>query len=225
MQSVIDEVFHDEKLKQRKRGIKLTVVVLLSFITLIMFGFINKITSPRILKPIELQINGARVFERPRELSAFNLVTHGGQKFTLQSLHGQWSLLFFGFSQCPDVCPTTLAMLNQWYQTLDRGVQISTQVAMVSVDPARDSQELLAQYVPYFNPNFMGVRGDFLDTKRFANQLNVAFNKVVQGDDYSIDHSAHIALIDPQGNYYGYFKPPFDPARLKLTYLSIRATY
>jgi protein SCO1/2 len=84
---------------------------------------------------------------------------------------------------------------------------------------------VLAQYVPYFNKQFIGARGDFLPTKRFANQLNVAFNKVTQGDDYTIDHSAHIALINPQGHYYGFFKPPFDIARLKLTYLSIRETY
>ena len=211
-------------------GIRLTVLGILCFITLVMFGFINKITSPRVLTAVELQINGARVFEKPRVLSEFNLMQHSGETFTLENLQNKWTLIFFGFTQCPDICPTTMAELNNWYGTLDEDVKKNTQVVMVSVDPARDTREVLAQYVPYFNESFVGVRGEFLDTKRFANQLNVAFNKVVRGDDYdnnnySIDHSAHIALINPQGHYYGFFKPPFDVGRLKLTYLSIRATY
>lgn len=212
-------------LKRRKRGIYLTVAAILLFITLVMLGFLNKILSPRILSPIELQLNGARVFEQPRELSEFSLTTHSGDDFTLTSLEGQWTLIVFGFTQCPDVCPSTLALLNSWYKTLDQDVKDSTQVVMISLDPARDNEALLSQYVPYFNKDFTGLRGDFLPTKRFANQLNVAFNKVTQGDDYTIDHSAHIALINPRGHYYGFFKPPFDATRLKLTYLSIRETY
>lgn len=225
MESVIASNGAEDELKRRKRGISLTVAAILIFITLVMLGFLNKILSPRILSPIELQLNGARVFDQPRELTPFTLTAHNGEAFTLTSLEGQWSLVLFGFTQCPDVCPTTLALLNSWYKTLDDDVRKSTQVAMVSLDPARDSEAVLAQYVPYFNEQFIGVRGDFLPTKRFANQLNVAFNKVTQGDDYTIDHSAHIALINPRGHYYGFFKPPFDIARLKLTYLSIRETY
>lgn len=225
MQSVAASHGVDDEIKRRKRGVNITVAVILIFITLVMLGFLNKILSPRILSPIELQLNGARVFDQPRELSEFSLSTHQGREFSLASLEGQWSLVFFGFTQCPDVCPTTLSLLDNWYKTLDEGVQNSTQVVMVSVDPARDTEDLLAQYISYFNSEFSAVRGDFLSTKRFANQLNVAFNKVMQVDDYTIDHSAHIALINPQGHYYGFFKPPFDVARLKLTYLSIRETY
>lgn len=225
MESVITSNGAEDELKRRKRGINLTVAAILIFITLVMLGFLNKILSPRILSPIELQLNGARVFDQPRELSPFSLSAHNGEVFTLASLEGQWSLLVFGFTQCPDVCPTTLALLNSWYKTLDDDIKNSTNVVMVSLDPARDSEAVLAQYVPYFNEQFTGIRGDFLPTKRFANQLNVAFNKVALGDDYSIDHSAHIALINPHGHYYGFFKPPFDVARLKLTYLSIRETY
>lgn len=225
MESVVASNGVEDELKRRKRGINLTVAAILIFITLVMLGFLNKILSPRILSPIELQLNGARVFDQPRELSPFSLTAHNGEAFTLASLEGQWNLVVFGFTQCPDVCPTTLALLNSWYKTLDDDVRKSTNVVMVSLDPARDSEAVLAQYVPYFNEQFIGARGDFLPTKRFANQLNVAFNKVTHGDDYTIDHSAHIALINPQGHYYGFFKPPFDIARLKLTYLSIRETY
>lgn len=226
MDSVVNSDPQDTQVQaKQKRGVKLTVFLILTFITLVLAGFINKITSARILSPIELKINGARVFDNPRVLSEFKLQDQNGKPFTLASLEGKWSLVFFGFSHCPDVCPTTMAMLNQWYATLEPDITEDTQVVMVTVDPARDTEKVLSEYVPYFNSEFTGVRGEFLDTKRFANQLNVAFNKVLQGDSYSIDHSAHIALINPQGHYYGFFKPPFDPARLKLTYLSIRSTY
>jgi protein SCO1/2 len=83
----------------------------------------------------------------------------------------------------------------------------------------------LAQYVPYFNEDFIGLTGEFLPIKRFANQLNVAFTKVVQGDDYTVDHSGIIALINPKGDYHGFVKPPLDPAKLTLTYSSIRNSF
>lgn len=225
MDAVIDNSQPELKEKSRQRGIRITVAVIIVFITLVMLGFLNKILSPRVLTPLEMQMNGARVFENPRVLSDFTFTQHSGAEFTPASLQGKWTLVFFGFTHCPDICPTTMATLNEWYGTLEPDTVADTQVVMVSVDPARDKKELLAQYVPYFNENFIGLRTDFLATKRFANELNVAFTKVVQGDDYTIDHSSHIALLDPKGNYYGFFKAPFDSARLKLTYLSIRSTY
>ena len=95
---------------------------------------------------------------------------------------------------------------------------------------ARDTVDKLAEYVPYFNQDFVGLTGDFIEIKRLANQLNIAFNKVVHnpdegGDDYSVDHSGNIALINPYGHYHAFFKPPLDVARLKLTYLSIRENF
>lgn len=209
---------------QQKRGIRLTIGLLLAFILLVLIGFVHKMLTPRHLSNIELQMNGLIVFDQPRRFADIDLVDHQGKVFDRSRLQGKWSLLFFGYTHCPDICPTTLADLNRWYQTLEPKWQQQIQVVLVTVDPARDTSEVLAKYVPYFNPEFIGVTGEFLPIKRFANQLNVAFNKVVQGDDYTMDHSGHVALINPKGDYQGFFKPPFDPHKMTLTLTSV-ATY
>ena len=136
---------------------------------------------------------------------------------------GQWTLVFFGFTYCPDICPTTMAFLNQFMASLDGTEAQDTQVVMVSVDPARDTVQQLASYVPFFNPEFIGVTGDFLDIHRLATALNTPFRKVAgAGDDYLVDHSANVVLINPRGDYHGFFKAPLDLAKMKVTYRSAR---
>jgi len=214
--------------KRQQRGVKITLLVSVSFIVVVLAGFINKITTPRLLNSMEMRANGAFVFDQPRIFNDFTLTDHHGQPFSLAQLQGKWTLMFFGFTHCPDVCPTTMATLNHWVAALEPEVLADTQVVLVSVDPARDTVTKLSEYVPYFNPDFVGLTGDFIEIKRLANQLNIAFAKVVtdtERGDYSVDHSANIALINPRGHYHGFFKPPLDIARLKLTYLSMRTNY
>ncbi len=213
---------------KQKRGIKVTIIVIAVFITLVLIGFFNKITTPRQLSDIELRVNGAFVFDNPRMFKPFSLLDHKGEAFEPASLEGKWSMVFFGFTNCPDVCPTTMATLAKLMNNLDQDVLDETQVVLVSVDPARDTPEVLAEYVPYFNPDFIGVTGEFIGIKRLAIQLNVAFAKVVtdqEKGEYTVDHGATVALINPRGHYHAFFKPPLDPARLKLTYSSIRENY
>ncbi len=213
-----------EKSSPQKHRVRLTVVVCLLFITVVLLGFINKITTPRLLNEVELRVNGAIEFPQPRIFDDFSLTDHRGRPFTLEDFKGKWSLVFFGFSHCPDVCPTGLASLNNLMKNIDPDVAAQTQVVMVTLDPARDTPEKLAAYVPYFNRDFIGLSGDFLTIKRLANQLNVAFAKVTtdaDSGDYTVDHSGNIVLVNPYGHYHGFFKPPFDLARLKLTYQSI----
>jgi protein SCO1/2 len=209
------------------RGIRLTVLGLLIFIAIIIAGFVNKISQPRVMTAAELRLNGAYVFDTPRALPDFELVDHHGAPFIRERLEGGWTLVFFGFTFCPDICPTTMALLGQLAEQLE-GLpeEADTRVVMVTVDPARDTVEQLAQYVPYFNPDFVGVTGEFLDIHRFATALNTPFRKVPgQGEDYQVDHSANLVLINPRGDYHGFFKAPLDLARLKVTYRSIRAVW
>ena len=213
------------KTEQQKRGIAITVGVIVAFIVIVLLLFINKITTPRVLSNLELQVHGTIVFEQPRIFKDLVLVDHKGEEFTKARFQGKWSFVFFGFTHCPDICPTTMAALSSWYKTLSPEVQEQTQIIMVSVDPARDSVETLAQYVPYFNEDFIGLTGEFLPIKRFANQLNVAFTKVVQGDDYTVDHSGIIAMINPRGDYHAFIKPPLNPNNASLTYSSIRNSF
>lgn len=193
------------------------VAIMATFLAL----FLNKMLSPRILNEQELLNNGAVEFSKPRIIAPFELIDQSGAPFTLQQLEGKWSLIFFGFTSCPDICPTTLATLSKWYNTLDSEIHENTQVVMISADPARDTPEQLQQYMAHFHDDFIGVTGELRDIRILADQLNVAFNRVSADEDYTVDHSGHIVLINPYGHYHGIFKPPFELGRLKLTYQSI----
>jgi protein SCO1/2 len=215
-----------EKTAKQSRGIKLTVAALAVFITIIVAGFVHRISMPRVLTATEMQINGLYVMETPRNFGEVNLVDQYGEAFTNERLQGKWTLVFFGFTYCPDICPTTMSFLNDLLGQLEGTEVEDTEVLMVSVDPARDTVAVLAEYMPYFNPDFTGVTGDFLDIHRFATALNTPFRKVPgQGENYLVDHSANVVLINPRGDYHGFFKSPLDMAKMKLTYRSARAMW
>lgn len=210
----------------QSRNIKLTVVGLLVVIALIVAGFVHRISLPRVLTTSEMKLNGLYLLDTPRDIGEFSLVDHQGKPFNPARFKDRWSMVFFGFTYCPDICPTTMAFLNDFVASLEGTEAQDTQVVMVSVDPARDSVEKLASYVPYFNPAFIGVTGEFLEIHRFATALNTPFRKVMgEGDNYQIDHSANVVLINPRGHYHGFFKPPLDLAKMKLTYRSARALW
>ena len=211
----------------QSRNIKLTVAGLLVLIAIIVGGFIKQVSQPRVMTNSELKLDGAFMFDTPRALPEFALVDHRGTPFNGDSLKGQWTLVFFGFTYCPDICPTTMAFLSRFVGELEGLPEgEDTRVVMVSVDPARDTPERLAEYVPYFNPAFTGVTGEFLDIHRFATALNTPFRKVPGEDgNYQVDHSANVVLINPRGDYHGFFKAPLDLAKMKVTYRSVRAVW
>jgi protein SCO1/2 len=208
-----------------RRGIRLTIIACVIFMVLLLALLVSKLLTPRVMTAQELRLNGAITFETPRRFDDFTLLDQNGEPFTRENFVGQWSLVFFGFTHCPDICPTTMAELQQLMAKLPPEVAQDTQVVLVSLDPARDTPEVLSEYVSYFSPEFIGVTGDFLTLRRFANQVNVAFNKVTLGDDYTVDHSGNIVLINPRGDYHGFFKPPFSLAKLKATYGSIHQSF
>jgi protein SCO1/2 len=217
----------DQSRSAQRRGVKITVLAVVVFMVVVVAGFVYRIGQPRILTPIELKVNGFYMLETPRNFGELALVDHRGKAFTRANFEGKWTLVFFGFTFCPDICPTTMSFLNQLMTQLEDTEAADTQVVMVSVDPARDTVEQLAGYVPFFNPDFVGVTGEFLDIHRFATALNTPFRKVPgqDNDDYLVDHSANVVLINPRGDYHGFFKPPFDMAKMKLTYRSARALW
>jgi len=162
----------------------------------------------------------------PREVGDFDLINKDGDSFSVQNLKNQWTFVFFGFTHCPDICPTTLALFDQLKSKLaETDYANDSAFLLVSVDPARDTSDKLKQYVEYFDPEFEAVSGDFVSTKLLATQLNVAFRKVVTDQvtgDYTIDHGGNVALINPQGHYQGFYKPPLDVERMFITYQSVR---
>jgi protein SCO1/2 len=201
----------------------ITVGAVLLFMALVVMSFVHRIQQPRVMTTAEMQVNGLYLFETPRDLGQFALQSHRGKPFTASDLQGRWTMIFFGFTHCPDVCPTTLAFLSQLMTQLESTEVDDTAVVMVSVDPARDTAAVLQDYVPYFNPEFTGVTGEFVDILKFARTFNAPFRKVTAEDgSYQVDHSANIVLVNPRGHYHGFFKAPLDLAKMKVTYRSAR---
>ncbi len=158
----------------------------------------------------ELGLVKATYIDPARPLPDFRLTDQSGAEFAPSRLKGRWSLLFFGFTHCPDVCPTTLGMLAQVEKQLaDLPEAARPQVVLVSVDPKRDTPEQLAPYVKFFSPSFTGVTGSQHDIDQFTRALGVpvATTPTANGD-YTVDHSAAIFLIDPNGAMRALFSTP-----------------
>ncbi len=126
------------------------------------------------------------------------LTDHTGKPRRLEDFRGKAVVLFFGFTRCPDICPTTLADIAQAVKSLGADAE-RVQVLMVSVDPERDTPEALAKYVTAFDPRFIALRGDLEATKKVAGEFKIFFEKAKSGDSYTVNHSAQSYVIDPQG--------------------------
>ena len=201
-----------------KRGVRLTIVGALLFMTVVVASFIHRIGEPRIMSVAETRANGLFLFDTPRALGDFSLIDHTAEPFSHSALVGHWTLVFFGFTHCPDICPTTMAELAELKAQLADTEARDARVAMVSVDPARDTPQRLAEYVPYFHSEFLGVTGEFADILSFAQRLNAPFRKVSEPEGaYQMEHSANVMLINPRGDYHGFFRAPLDIPKMRVT--------
>jgi len=210
----------------QSRRIRLTVGLLLAFILVLLAAFAYRMGASRTLSVDELQARGLYLLDTPRDFGQVDLVDHRGRPFTAERFRGRWTLVFFGFTYCPDICPTTMAFLDQFVSGLEPAARERTQVVMVTVDPARDTVEQLAGYVPYFNESFVGLTGDFLQIHRFATALNTPFRKEPGGgEDYLVDHGANVVLVNPRGHYHGFFRAPLDMGAMQQSYRAVRAAW
>lgn len=168
----------------------------------------------------------ALIWPNPPTLGAFSLSMAGGKMLTQDSLKGHWTFLFFGFTHCPDVCPNTLAVLKQTALRLseDPTYRAQGQVVFVSVDPARDQPAALAQYVQYFDPNFLAATGPETALAGLTAPLGVIHARVpMTGEEYSVDHTAAIFLIDPKLRLLGVLSLPHEAAKLSTAFRDISA--
>ncbi|MEM7539993.1 MAG: SCO family protein [Pseudomonadota bacterium] len=152
-----------------------------------------------------------------RPLPDFVLKDYEGRDFDRGAFLNKWSLVFFGFTHCPDICPTTLATLNSAFPELQSNGHFGEtgQVVFISVDPERDGPEQLKQYVSYFNRAFHGVTGSEEMLTTLAQSIGALFVRVpIAKDEYTMDHSAGVFLIDPKGRLVGLLRPPHTPARI-----------
>jgi protein SCO1/2 len=211
---------------QQQAAIRRTIALVLAFIMLVVYGFIWRMSQPVIMNTEQLRANGAIVLDTPRIFSDFELVDHNGEAFNIARMEDVWTMVFFGFTNCPDICPTTLATLNDTYSKMKDSEKDKLQIVMISLDPERDTVEKLAEYVPYFNEEFIGVTGNKHLIRRLTAEINIAYNTVpLEGDDYTVDHSTQLVLINPKGHYHGFFKAPHSETMLRSTWRSIQATF
>jgi len=129
---------------------------------------------------------------------SLELTDHAGRARRLEDFRGKAVVLFFGFTHCPDVCPTTLGEISNALKALGRDAD-RVQVLFVTVDPERDTQEALEKYVTAFDPRFLGLYGDAAATRRAAQEFKIYYEKRKTADSYSVDHSAQSYVLDPQG--------------------------
>ena len=143
-----------------------------------------------------------------RKLPQFAFVNQSGNAFGPADFEGHWSLVFTGFTNCPDVCPTSLALLADLRRRLARD---DLQFVFVSVDPERDTPEVIAAYIGHFDPALVGATGPRAEVERFTAGLGLAqVRNPGAGSEYTVDHSTALVLIDPQARLAGYFQAPHD---------------
>lgn len=156
------------------------------------------------------------ILSPPRKISVPALFKDNAEKFTNDDLKDHWHLMFFGYTHCPDVCPTTMITLAQAKKTATANNHIFPQVIFVSVDPQRDKVELLSDYLQYFDKDFIGVTGDEDLIKALTLQMSVVYLKMpveegADADNYVVDHSAALLLLNPEGRLAAFLNPPFTP--------------
>jgi len=167
--------------------------------------------AARMAEP-EAPVN-ARVLTTPRAVPDVPMTAHDGRAFGPEAFRGRWTFVFFGFTHCPDVCPTTLQVLAGTMKALDDlpdGERPG--VVLVSVDPGRDTPEQLARYVPFFDPEFVGVWVPAEHLSELTRAFGAAYAYVPAGDDgYTVDHTASIFLVGPDARIAAVFTTPHSP--------------
>jgi len=163
-------------------------------------------------------------------ISPFNLIDHNQQVFSEKSFQGKWSFIFFGFTNCPDICPTTLATMQQVWKNLEQPEtnnklnSYPKQMLLVTVDPNRDLPAVLKSYVEYYHSEFIGITGPLLEITKLTKQLGVLYaydNHGKSDGSYSVDHSAQIYLIDPHANLRAIFSAPHNSKKISENFLTL----
>tara|TARA_Y100001949_G_scaffold167247_1_gene164772 strand:- start:366 stop:959 length:594 start_codon:yes stop_codon:yes gene_type:complete len=174
--------------------------------------FVNKVLTPKNLSIEEFKDLGVYLREPARNIRDFELINTENKPFSQEDFIGNWNLIFFGFSFCPDICPITMSLLAKVQSSLETDEKNKVDFFMVTVDPARDSPAALRKYLDNFSKTFIGLTGTLDQIYNFSTQVNAPFSPVLnqEGSHYTVDHSGNIILINPEGKLAGIFKMPHD---------------
>ena len=194
-------------IKGRALSVSLIAIVLAAVLGLVIAKLLPSPTAPA----VNFQQAGIIQFPKARQLPAISLQGSDGQTYQADQFKGKWHLVFFGYTFCPDICPTTLAELKRIKSQLPPEIQAQIQILMISVDPDRDTPEQLKAYLHYFDPSFLGLTGAIEDIQLLSNATSIPF---IPGDTskphYTVDHSGNLALINPQGEQLGVIRAPLN---------------
>jgi protein SCO1/2 len=160
------------------------------------------------------------LYPQVRALPDFELVDHNNQSFTSENLKGHWSLVFVGYTYCPDICPTTLAELKNVYPALQKiPTDFPIQVVLLSVDPNRDTPERLNEYITFFHPDFIAISGEHAQLFPLVRAMGMMYSMSESTDNpnYLVDHSSSVVVVNPQAQVVGRFKPEFVVGKLPIS--------
>ncbi len=183
--------------------------------------------SQRLFTPYELPIvakpvlASASLINTPRALPAFSLQSASGP-IAAEQLKGSWTVIFIGFTHCPDVCPTTLTDLAR-AQAIWAASKLPNKpkLLFVSVDPERDNPKLLADYAAFFNKDTLTATAPEAQLSEFTRALGLVYMKVPQADSYTMDHSSTLVLLNPNAEFAGLIRPPFNPETIASDLLAL----
>ncbi|WP_312713874.1 SCO family protein [Stutzerimonas nitrititolerans] len=196
--------------------IQKTVFILVALVALVIGLTVYRVlNSERQIDPTQMLDAGIVILPQGRDMPKLTLTNQDGEPVQVDQLEGKWTLLFFGYTFCPDICPATLAELRQLRSQLPDEVREQLRPVLVSVDPARDTPEQLKQYLEFFGEGFLGLTGTLDDIQTLANGVGIPF---IPGDtsreNYTVDHSGNLVIIGPDGRQHGFIRAPLKVQKL-----------
>lgn len=193
-----------------------TVFVLVAVVALVLGLTVNKVLSSKGQgDPAALLDAGIVLLPQPRTLPALSMTNQDGQETPVNEFKGDWTLLFFGYTFCPDICPATLAQLRQLTSQLPEATRERLRIVLVSVDPNRDTPEQLKKYLGYFDANFQGLTGEEASLQKLANAVSIPYIPAdTSKENYTVDHSGNLVILGPDGTQRGFIRAPINNAKL-----------
>ncbi|WP_312931392.1 SCO family protein [Stutzerimonas nitrititolerans] len=196
--------------------IQKTVFILVALVALVIGLTVYRVlNSERQVDPTQMLDAGIVILPQGRDVPKLTLTNQDSEPVQVDQLEGKWTLLFFGYTFCPDICPATLAELRQLRSQLPDEVREQLRPVLVSVDPARDTPEQLKQYLEFFGEGFLGLTGTLDDIQTLANGVGIPF---IPGDtsreNYTVDHSGNLVIIGPDGRQQGFIRAPLKVQKL-----------
>ena len=195
------------------------------FILLILFGITGLFTYfqslPSLLEKKPSLITG-KILVRPMEIDNFELIDQNNEAFNKKSLEGGWTVLFFGYTNCPDVCPTTIYKLAEIKNGIKEDLPSANfNTVLVTLDPDRDSTERLDEYIGYFDETMLGVTGTYENIQSFTSSLSVFYQRINKEEGYDFNHTASIFVFDKDGSLFATMSPANTVGELESDFFTI----